>query len=1194
MSRFTCRISSIVMVGLLSLMGSAARAQQVPLACDADNNGIIDSRDIALITGARNTAASGPTDPRDPNRDATINVLDARFCATICTFALCAKAPAIPAPVANAGADQQVAVGATVELSGSASSSARGDALTYKWSLISVPTGSTAVLTNPTALRPTFVADQKGLYEAELQVTDAHTVVSLVATVLIGAGTAVPPVANPGTYPTASIGGQVTLDATHSTDVSGAPLIDTWTFILVPSNSTAFLSNAGALNPTFTTDLSGQYYLQLNVLDANFNSTSASVVVDTQARTPAPIANAGPAQSAARGQTVVLDGSRSSAGSGASITAYQWVLLVKPVGSAAHLATASLPQSSLVIDVPGDYVAQLIVTANGLVSQPATVLVSTNDVPPIANAGLSQTVFVGDTTFLQGTGTAPDGNPLSYRWSLIDTPLGFSPVPMVGANTATPNFVPTNPGPYVAQLVVNNGHIDSAPSTTVVQASTPTTADLSIAQSASTSTPIVGANFQFAISLRNLGRLNASSATVSDLLPQGVQLMGSSASQGSYNSATGVWSVGAVANGGSAQLVLTANATTTGTFSNTAAITASAPNDPNAANNVASVSISPLEAANLSIVTRVSNTTPLVGSNVVFTTTVTNNGPGSATAAQVADLFPSGFSIVSAQPSAGSYNAATGVWSIGTLANGATSTLVVTATVLATGTYSDTATVNAANSLNTGASITATTSVAPIFPPIVQITAPGNGAMFIAPANISLTIVASSATGQIAQLTVFDGGTLIQTVPVNQSGISFTLTLNNAAPGTHNFTAIATDSLGLTATSNLVKVVVVAPTATAKLLAPSNNAFFVAPATITLLASVASSAGSIAQVQFFENGSPVGTASRAPYSVTLTKVPTGSYTFTVKVTDSTSTVSSAAVAVTVGTASTLSITSPINGASTADDVIATLSGTVQAPPNSGILVNGLPAAITADGRFFVNNVPLQPGSNQVQVTLTEPNGTVTTQSLTVTRTGVQPFQMATNLTGSNSATSGLPPLAVEFTLSDPGKVAATSIQLSCANDGTIDYTLTTIDLTGAVNRVGVCSYQSGGVYTAQITVINAPPGQLRQTVYTGTMTVVVQDPAALDAMLRSLWSGMNDALSAGDQARALSYLDDPAQATYGPVFNTLSANLPNIVAGYSDLTQAHVEGSAAEFLLIRTVQGAQQGFLVYFVNTAGVWQLDSM
>jgi len=1194
MSRFTRRISSIVMVGLLSLVGFAAQAQQVPLACDVDHNGVIDTRDVALITAARNTPTSGPTDPRDPNRDGTINVLDARFCATRCTFALCANAPAIPAPVANAGADQQVAVGALVELSGSASTSARGDALTYKWSMVSVPTGSTAVLANPTALRPTFVADQAGLYEAELQVTDAHAVVSLVATVLIGAGTAVPPVANPGMYPTASIGGQVTLDATQSTDVSGAPLIDSWKFILVPSNSTASLSNTGALNPTFTTDLSGQYYLQLNVLDANFNSTSANVVVDTQARTPAPIANAGPAQSAPRGQTVVLDGSQSSAGSGASITAYQWVLLIKPVGSAAHLANASLPQSSLVIDVPGDYVAQLIVTANGLVSQPATVLVSTNDVPPIANAGLSQTVFVGDTAFLRGTGTAPDGNPLTYRWALIDTPLGFNPMPMVGANTAMPNFVPTNPGPYVAQLVVNNGHVDSAPSTTVVQATNPTTADLSIAQTASTSTPIVGANFQFVIILSNLGRLNASTATVRDLLPQGLQLVGSSASQGSYNSATGVWTVGAVANGGSAQLVLTANATTTGTFSNTAAITASTPNDPNAANNVASVSISTVEAANLSIVTRVSNTTPQVGSNVVFTTTVTNNGPGSATAAQVADLFPSGFSIVSTQPSAGSYNAATGVWSIGTLANGASSTLVVTATVLASGSYTDTATVNASNSLNTGAGITSTVVITPISPPSVQLIGPAVGTKLIAPANVNLSLAASSKSGVIVQLAIFDGATLLQTIPVNLQAVNFAFTFTGVAAGTHSYTAVATDGQGLTGTSNVATVVVIAPTASGVLLAPANKSFFVGPATITLLATAASSQGAVTQVQFFQNGSPVGTATQAPYSVTLTGVATGTYTFTAQVSDSTSTVTSSAATVTVGTASTLRITSPTDGASVADDVIATLSGTLLAPPNSSVMVNNLPAAITSDGRFFVNNVPLLPGPNTVQVTLSEPNGTVTTQSITVNSTGVQPFQVATTLTGPNSVTTGLPFLAVEFTVADLGHAAATGATVSCSDDGNIDLSIAALNTAGPVNSLGSCGYGAPGVYTARINVTNAPAGQAVQVIYTRTMTIVVIDPAALDALLRSTWSGMGNALVAGDQARALSYLDDPAQATYGPVFSSLSAKMPGIFASCSDLSLSSLSQSIAKYLMVRTVQGAPQAFIISFVNTGGVWQIETL
>src|SRR5262249_48516242 len=88
---------------------------------------------------------------------------------------------------------------------------------------------------------------------------------------------------------------------------------------------------------------------------------------------------------------------------------------------------------------------------------------------------------------------------------------------------------------------------------------------------------------------------------------------------------------------------------------------------------------------------------PNVGDTVTFTVTLTDNGPSDATGVRVTDLLPGGLNLVTASPSQGSYDPATGFWAGGTVAKGAQATLTLQARVVSAFTRTNTATMSAAD-----------------------------------------------------------------------------------------------------------------------------------------------------------------------------------------------------------------------------------------------------------------------------------------------------------------------------------------------------------------------------------------------------------------------------------------------------------------------------------------------------------------
>ena len=76
-------------------------------------------------------------------------------------------------PIAFAGPNQNVLTGSIVTLDGSGSYDPDNDSLTYSWTLTQVPNGSTAILSDSNAVRPTFIPNVNGAYVARLIVVNS-------------------------------------------------------------------------------------------------------------------------------------------------------------------------------------------------------------------------------------------------------------------------------------------------------------------------------------------------------------------------------------------------------------------------------------------------------------------------------------------------------------------------------------------------------------------------------------------------------------------------------------------------------------------------------------------------------------------------------------------------------------------------------------------------------------------------------------------------------------------------------------------------------------------------------------------------------------------------------------------------------------------------------------------------------------
>lgn len=398
-------------------------------------------------------------------------------------------------PVANAGINQSISLGTTVTLDGSRSSDVDGNPLGFRWSLLARPVGSSAILDGANNVRSSFAADFPGTYVAQLIVSDGIGD-SVPSSVTLTTGNAAP-IANAGPAQTVPVSSLVTLDGSSSRDPEGAMLSLAWSLVGKPVGSNAILSGRNGVHPTFSADLLGSYIAQLIVHDGALASPPATVTVSTTNSRPA--ADAGLTQSVAASTPVLLDGSASRDADG-DLLGFGWSLTTLPPGSKAAISGAKLVSPKFVPDVPGTYIAQLIVSDGKLDSVPATVLIdvstaTTANRKPLAVAeALPNKSTVGSAVILKGTGSSdPDGDPLTWTWSIVMRP-GGSIASIANPSAAQTSFLPDVAGIYTIQLVVRDGKIDSVLALVVVEAQavaspsplitskSPTTATASVGQ----------------------------------------------------------------------------------------------------------------------------------------------------------------------------------------------------------------------------------------------------------------------------------------------------------------------------------------------------------------------------------------------------------------------------------------------------------------------------------------------------------------------------------------------------------------------------------------------------------------------------------------------------------------------------------------------------------------------------------------